>query len=147
MKIFVVGSIELADKIIKIADKIEKSGHQTEIPYTAAKIKKGEITLKGFKKLKKANNSDHIFRQQTEEDLIERCYNRIKKSDAILVVNFTKNGIKNYIGGNVLMELGFAYVLGKSIYLYNPVPKMSYMDEILAVKPIVLNGNLNNIVH
>jgi hypothetical protein len=47
------------------------------------------------------------------------------------------------------MELGFAYGFGKTIYLYNPIPEKSerihYTDEIIAMKPIVINGNLAEI--
>jgi len=43
------------------------------------------------------------------------------------------------------MELGFAYVLGKTIFLYNPIPKMQYSDEIKAVNPKVINRNLGKI--
>lgn len=35
-------------------------------------------------------------------------------SDAILVLNYDKKGIKNYIGGNTLMEMGFAHVHDKA---------------------------------
>lgn len=140
-----VGSIELSDKIIEISNKLEKMGHQTEIPYGTNRIKQGEFNLEDFKKWKKENGGDYVLRKKSKVDFIKNHYNHIKNSDAILVLNFDKNGIKNYIGGNALMELGFAYVLEKPIYLYNPVPKMSYTDEILAVKPIIINGNLRKL--
>lgn len=34
MKIVIVGSIEISDKIIDVSDQLEKMGHQTEIPHT-----------------------------------------------------------------------------------------------------------------
>jgi hypothetical protein len=46
-------------------------------------------------------------------------YKHILESDAILCVNLEKNGIKNYIGGNVLIEMGQAYVHDKKIFLFN----------------------------
>ena len=72
-------------------------------------------------------------------------FKEIKKSDAILVLNYDKKGIKNYVGGNVLIEMAFAYILDKKIFMLNPVPEMSYADEIFAMKPVVLNGNLKKI--
>jgi hypothetical protein len=70
-------------------------------------------------------------------------YNEIVNSDAILVLNFDKNGINNYVGGNTLMELGFAYVHGKKIFMLNPIPDMQYRAEIEAVEPIIINGDIN----
>ena len=64
--------------------------------------------------------------------------------DAVLVLNLDRKGIKNYIGGNTLMEIGFAYVLNEKIFLYNPIPEIEfYKSEIEAVKPIVINGDLS----
>ncbi|MEI6238519.1 MAG: hypothetical protein WCP15_03230 [bacterium] len=38
-------------------------------------------------------------------DYIRQHYNRILQSDAVIFVNNEKNGVKNYIGGNCLMEM------------------------------------------
>lgn len=57
-----------------------------------------------------------------------------------------KNGIKNYIEGNTLMEIGFAHVLDQKIYLLNPIPYIPhYKTEIEAVKPIILNGDISKV--
>ena len=58
-------------------------------------------------------------------------------------MNTDKDGKSNYIGGNTFLEMGFAHVLGKSIYVLNPLPEVSYRDELDAMKPVVLNGDLN----
>ncbi len=68
----------------------------------------------------------------------------IKKGDAILVLNYDKNDIKNYIGGNTLMEMGFAHVNNKKVFLLNPIPEgVPYVDEIKAMVDVVLDGNLD----
>ena len=57
-----------------------------------------------------------------------------------------KNNIQYYIGGNTLMEIGFAHVLNQKIFLYNPIPEIPYYkSEIEAVKPIIINGDLKQI--
>jgi len=38
--------------------------------------------------------------------------------------------------------MGFAHVLSKPIYLYNDIPNTSYTDELVAMQPVVLNGDL-----
>ena len=97
----------------------------------------------------KKKDGDIAFRQAQPIDMIMRYWNLIKDSDAILVLNFDKNGLKNYIGGNMLMEMGFAYGHGKKIFLYNPIPerseRMHYVDEIMDMKPVVINGDLSKI--
>jgi len=145
MKIVIVGSVEHADKIIKMSDRLEEMGHKTEIPHTVLRIKNGEFSLEYFRKMKNRDGGDYKFRKKSKVNYIKRYFDLIKKSDAILVLNVTKNGIRNYIGGNALMELGFAHVLGKKIYLYNSIPKMSYSDEIKDVNPKVIYQNLKKI--
>jgi len=39
--------------------------------------------------------------------------------------------------------MGFAYVLEKGIYLLNPIPDIGYRDEIVAMQPTVINGDLD----
>jgi len=70
----------------------------------------------------------------------------IKKSDAILVLNYDRKGIKNYIGGNTLMEIGFAHVLEKKIFLMNPIPDIEYYrSEIEAVRPVIIEQDSDKI--
>lgn len=81
-----------------------------------------------------------------EGGFIKWYHDCIKNSDAILVLNYDKNGVKNYIGGNTLMEMGFAHVNDKKIFLLNAVPEdVSYKDEIRAMTDVVLDGDLNKI--
>lgn len=80
-----------------------------------------------------------------EHDFIRKHFKVIEKSDAILVLNYTKDGIKNYIGPNTFLEIGVAYFLGKKIFLLNPIPKTYLWEEVSAMEPIILNNNLANI--
>jgi hypothetical protein len=90
-------------------------------------------------------NGEH-HKVKRSQGYIKWYYDAICNSDGILVLNFDKNGIKNYIGGNVLMEIGFAHVNDKKIFLLNDIPEeVSYVDEIKAMADIVLNGDLEKI--
>lgn len=64
----------------------------------------------------------------------------------LLNSNISKNGIENYVGGNSLIEMAFAHISDKKIFLFNPSPNMSYKDEIEAMKPIILNKDLGRII-
>ncbi|MEZ4114188.1 MAG: hypothetical protein R3B65_01930 [Candidatus Paceibacterota bacterium] len=85
------------------------------------KILNGEMRFEDY--LAAKENGDFNLRQEQPVDMIERYWEFIKTSDAILVLNLEKKGIKNYIGGSTLMEMGFAYGFEKKIYLYNPIQK------------------------
>jgi len=143
MKITICSSIDFTYEIKKVADKLKAIGYETEIPLTSQRILNGELTLEAFKREKKKNGDGSIVK--IKDDVIRRYYELIKNSDAIVVINLEKNGNKNYIGGNTFLEIGFAHVLNKKIYLLNPIPEIGYKDEILAMQPIILNGDLNKI--
>ena len=84
--------------------------------------------------------------QKNERDAIREFWNKMQGADAILVVNLDRHGIKNYIGGNTLMEIGFAHVLKQKIYLLNPIPDIPYYKtEIEAVSPTIIYGDLTKI--
>ncbi len=144
MRITICSSVNLTDKIGEVADKLSGQGHEVEIPFYSRKILNGEMSLDEFSRIKD-EKGDACFREEAGEDLIIRYYNMIKGSDAILVVNGDRKGIENYIGGNTFLEMGFAHVLGKRIFLLNPIPDMMYKDELLAMKPVILNGDLSRI--
>lgn len=80
-------------------------------------------------------------------DLIRAYYEEIKKSDAVLVANISKHGRDGYIGGNVFLEFAFGHVLNKPVYLLYDFDRESpYADEMEAMAPIVIAGDLSSIV-
>ncbi len=81
-----------------------------------------------------------------KESAIKDHFEKMNWSDAILVVNKEKHGITGYVGGNTLIEIGVAYYQKKPIYILNDVSsELSYKQEILGLKPIFLEGDLNRI--
>lgn len=140
MKIAICGSLSFADNMGKVGDYLKNNGHEVFVPFSAEKILKGEYSLSDIEEKKNNGNfSDLVI----ENDAIRKWFEVIKKSDSILVLNYDKKGIKNYIGGNAFLEIGFAHVLNKKIFLLNPIPEISYKDEILSMRPSVLNGSLD----
>lgn len=86
------------------------------------------------------------LKQKYEQDAIREHWGTIQNCDRVLVLNYEKHGIPGYIGGNAFLEMGFAYVLNKPIYLLHPIPKMPYYEtEIIAMKPIVVDGDLERV--
>ena len=84
--------------------------------------------------------------QKNNKDAIREFWKPMQNADALLIANLDKHGIKNYIGGNAFLEMGFAHVLNQKIYLLNPIPHIPYYEtEIIAMQPTVINGDLSKI--
>ncbi|HOZ56347.1 MAG TPA: hypothetical protein PLH29_03925 [bacterium] len=141
MKITICGGVKFAQQLVEIYRELEKLGHEPKMHKDMFGIADG-TAAELIEEVKK----DHAEAKR-KYNFIKLWYQLILDSDAILVCNFDKNGKKNYIGGNTLMEIGFAYVNNKRIYLLNPIPtEVTYYDEILAVGPLVINNDLTKIV-
>lgn len=135
MKIVICGSMTFAKEVREVGRFLEGKGHQVITPVFVDEWANGKLT-------KRQGEDKH----KKEHDLIRNYYRKIKRADAILVLNYSKKGVENYIGGNSFLEMGFAHVLGKKIFLLNPIPKLDlYFDEIKAMEPVVLNGVLSKI--
>jgi hypothetical protein len=121
MKIVICAGVVFSDKIIKAEKYLVKAGHEVDIPFVTRLIKERKITLDQYKS-DKEREGDLKYREEYKEDvdMIKRYYSLIKASDAILILNYTKNNVENYIGGSVLMEMAFAYVLDKKNILIKP---------------------------
>ena len=143
MKVVICSSIEFTGQIKEIANVLAQQGHTVEIPLTSQRIISGELTMEEFKEEKQ--NSGESAARKVRDDVIRRYFEIIKAADCILVLNLKKNGIDNYIGGNTFLEMGFAHILHKPIFLYSKVPDTSYTDEIIAMQPVVLDGDLSKL--
>ncbi len=136
MKIGVVGSMQYTEEMMGFRDELAKLGHDAFLTNLAT-----PFVGKGNEEKEKIK-----IHQKQNMDAIREFWNLMQGADAILVVNLDKHGIKNYIGGNTLMEIGFAHVLDQKIFLLNPIPDIPYYKtEIEAVKPIIIDGDLSKI--
>lgn len=134
MRIGVIGSMHFTERMIEAREALLKLGHDAFVtslapPYIGAP----EDARERMK-----------WDDQVQRDAIREFWNLMQGGDAVLVMNFDRHGIKNYIGGNTLMEIGFAHVLGQKIFLFHPIPDIPYYKmEIEAVRPVVINGDYN----
>ena len=140
MKIAMCGSMTVHPKIMELASQLEAMGHTTIVP---------KFSLFELERIGQGESLESIHGESTQakidEDLIRYFYRQIQESDAILVVNIERKGIPGYIGGNTFLEIGFAHVLGKQVFLLHPLPEMAYTDELLAMQPTVLDGNVEKL--
>ena len=119
--IVICGSMKIKDKIIEVANSLEKMGYNVLLPIEC---------MQGL---------DKIIASKAHLDRVIDSNNEI-----ILIVNDTKNGIDNYIGPNSFAEIAFGFYYKKRVYLLNDIYE-PYKDELIGWGVIPLYGNLSKI--
>lgn len=133
MKVFICCSKAFYDKIPPIKAKLEKSGHIITLPNSFDNpTRELEMHAKGAK--------EH---SEWKAEMLRLQVQKITSNDAVLVLNFEKNGQPNYIGGATFLEMYKAFELRKKLFLYNNVPTGILRDEILAFNPILISQDLS----
>jgi hypothetical protein len=135
MNIFIICSKHFYHKIPEIAEELKNYGHNLTFPNSYEEPFKEE-------EMKKKGLEEHIEFKQRMMRLHEP---KIKKNDAVLALNLEKNGQPNYIGGGTFMEIVKAWELDKKIFLYNPIPKCIFTDELTGINPLIINKDLSKI--
>ena len=125
-----------------ITEELTKIGYKVKVPVTIKKMKKsGNFNAEDYRTWYKDSRT---FRRKTY--LMKNHFDKIASSDAILVVNDKKRGIKGYIGANVLMEMGLAFYLNKPIFVLDNVHEdMPVYEEVKAMNCIIIEGDLSKI--
>ena len=134
MKIAIAGSMHFSPEMLEIGVRLTEKGHIVELP---------AFTREYSRLVSREEMHSESVQNKITHDLMRYYFDVIKNQDALLAVNKAHKGIEGYIGGNTFLEMGFAHVLGKRIYLLHHIPEMGYTDELRAMNPIVLNGDLN----
>lgn len=127
MKITICGSMIHEPQMVAAAKELRDLGYEVEKP----NVVEGHVY---------EDNLDANAR--LKQGFINEHFQKIDQSDAVLVVNEQKNGIANYIGGNTLIEIAHAYSQGLEVFILNPLPDVSYRDEIAGMQPIILDGTV-----
>lgn len=136
MRIIICGSMSASKEMVEVEKQLLTLGHEVVLP---------EFThdYAAMATIDRAHTES--IRNKVQHDLIRAHFNKIQAGEAILVVNIERNNVIGYIGGNSFLEIGFAFVLNKPIYLLYPIPECSYRDEIEAMRPIILAGDITKI--
>jgi len=144
MKIAIYSSAYFVRESYRIKNELEKRGHVVFMYPDKINIGNKTIEVIEFYTMRKLTLNEKIL--QIKRHLMKAHIKNIEKSDAILVLNFDKD-VTGYIGGNTFLEMAIAYYLKKKIYLWkNPSKDLPYYEEILAMKPTIIDGDLEKIV-
>ncbi len=136
MKILILGSMSFTPEMVKTGEELKKIGHLVTLPrfieeYSKCKTREEMHTA--------------AVKNKLAYDLYKEYYNLIKEHDAILIINEEKNKILSYIGANALIEMAYAQILDKKIFLLNNIPDMPYSEEIKAMNTICLEKDFSKI--
>ncbi len=146
MNITICGSIAFYDEMLDIKKKLEQLGHQVKLPPFEVKDENGNmIPVKEYYSKRKAETNDTSWIWDRKEEAMRLHFQKVEWGDAVLILNHDKNDIPNYVGANTLLEMGLAFHLNKKLFLLNDIPEISYKEEILGMKPIVINDDLTKI--
>ncbi len=131
MTITICGSLKFYDNMLLLKAKLEKLGHTAHLPVMLPDIDYW------------AEDSAARVQAKQGKDLISEHIRKIEQSDAVLIANFSKPDMPNYIGANTFLEIGVAHYLGKKIFVLNPLPNQPYItEELQAIRPTIINGDL-----
>lgn len=136
MKITICGSMVFAQEMLDIQKQLDELGHEAIVPIDVLDC------------LKDPSLNESIAHCQSYGDIDKDHFNKVAASDAVLILNYPKNGLNGYVGGATLTELGVARHLDKKIFILHDLPNeadLRYALEIKLMKPIILKGDISKI--
>lgn len=147
MKVCICASMSAYKRFIDLKSELEKIGHEVFAPDLEFKTDNSDDTSVG-----------HYFDThggidafplghdvwQKKGEAIRAHFKKIDNSDCILVANYEKKGIQNYIGGNTFLEIGYAFGQNKKIFILHEVADSStFKEEIFGMQPTIISGDLS----
>lgn len=146
MNITLCGSIAFIDEMDAARKELESMGHKVKLPPLEVADDTGKMMpVKEYYALRKSVTDDTHWIWEKKEWAMRTHFDKVARADAILVCNYDKNGVIGYIGANTLLEMGLAFYLKKPIYLLNRIPEVSYKEEILGMRPIIIESDISKI--
>ncbi len=147
MKITICGSTAFILEMEALKKQLESLGHEAEMPpvsFVDGEGKKWDTV--DYYKYKKSQPFEDASFLNNHSQRIRDHFDKVQWAEAILVANYDKNGIVGYIGPNTLMEMGVAFYLNKKIFLLKPIPDLAWKEEILGLRPVIINNNFKMMV-
>ncbi|MFZ6015606.1 MAG: hypothetical protein ACOYUZ_04615 [Patescibacteria group bacterium] len=143
MKITLCGSIAFFEEMQKVQQELEFMGHEVKIPPTHIEDESGKmIPVADYYNRRKSAGDDEIWVWERKSEAMKNHFEKVEWADAILVLNYDKKGIAGYIGANTLLEMGLAFHLAKPIYLLRQIPEIDFKEEVLGMKPVIVDNVL-----
>lgn len=140
MRIVICGSLNFSGKTRELKTQLDERGHRAVLPQSVV-----DFDIESLEEAEKLKNDEDTY-LKIKPEYTRDHFEKIRDSDAVLVVNERKKGIDNYIGGATFAEMMVAFHYGEKIFLWNPIPKNEklefFVDEIEMTGPVVLDRDL-----
>ena len=148
MKICICSSMAFYKQFSELKKELEKMGHTVLAPEIEFETKGDDTSVGAFFDSHGGVDAfppDHEVWKKKGRAILTH-FQKIDESDCVLITNYEKKGVPDYIGANGFLEMGYAYAKGKPVYILNNLPKQSaFKEEILGMQPIVLHGDVSKI--
>ncbi len=147
MKIAICSSMHFFEQFMDLKDSLESFGLEVLVPERKvempSKFGEGQTSIRSYFEANGGIDSfpfDHEIWKEKGKAILHH-FEKIESSDAILVTNFLKKGIRGYIGPNTFLEIGYAFALKKTIYVLFSWPDDSpFKEELYGMQPIVVGS-------
>jgi len=144
MKIAICSSALFARQSGEIKEKLEERGFEVFLYPQKVEVNGKTIDVGEYYKMRKNNLTQELLK--IKRQLIDDHIEKIKNSDAILVLNLDKGEDRGYVGGNTFLEMGIAHFLGKKVFIWKkPSENLPYFEEIMALNPTSIEENLERV--
>ena len=128
-----MGSKRAYPRVAELSEELQRRGHAVTLPNNFDDPAREDRVKAGGSSSYAAWKSEMLRLQAT----------KVAANDAVLVVNLDKDGQRNYIGGATFLEVFKAWESNKRIYFLNPLPEGVLRDELVAMAPVVIDGDLS----
>jgi hypothetical protein len=133
VKIFLVGSKRAYGRVAQLSDELRGRGHSVTLPNNFDDPTREE-------RIKAEGDAAYAV---WKAEMLRLQGEKVAANDAVLVVNIDKDTHRNYLGGATFLEVFKAWELNKRIYFLNPIPDGILRDELIAMSPVVIDGDLS----
>lgn len=146
MNICICGSLHFFEQMEEAKLSLEELGHEVKMPPKFADdMRGGQMGAAERWQASKDAGEEETWVWDMKESAMQKHFEKVAWSDAVLIINEEKKGVSGYIGANTLLEMGLAFYLRKQIFLLNQVPELDYKDEILGMRPVIISRDLSKI--
>jgi nucleoside 2-deoxyribosyltransferase len=144
MRVAICSSAQFARRAQEIKEELEKKGFEVLLYPQHVRVNKKTIDVCEYYAMRKNNLTQELL--DVKKQLMDEHFEKIRISDAVLVLNFDKPRNRGYVGGNTFLEMGVAHCLGKKVFIWKkPSKHLPYFEEIMAINPKNIEENLEKI--
>ena len=96
MKITLCGSIAFYENMLDVKSQLEKLSHEVKLPPSEVKDKEGNlIPVAEYYQIRQNTNNQDLWIWERKKEAMILHFKKVEWSEAILVTNYDKKGIKN----------------------------------------------------